>query len=254
MCAIPGQRSYSGADLRCRRGALGLPEQDAAMLLNAPVAALRAWEATAVPQRELSAVIDRLSRVERTADHITTHLSAEATRTGRITTFRTDTGAAAAGAPTGVAVLHRICAGRAWESHRDATLVLGDVTQPAVAEPDRRAELMIRLTMLALTRNDIEQRLGLGHRRIQQWIRGDSLIPDGIFTDLDTLEQAADKHTETLEETTADTGCLQVAATVTDLLAAYPATQNVALSTHWAAAGVLLSDDNQLRAHWIGSR
>jgi hypothetical protein len=138
--APAGQLLYSGADLRCRRGALGLPEQDAAVLLGAPVGALRAWEADTGPVPELTAVLARMADVERVADRITGELVEEARRSGRIVTFRTDAGAMQAGAAMGVAVLHRICAGRAWEERNDAQLVFADARPVDSGGPDRRAE------------------------------------------------------------------------------------------------------------------
>jgi DNA-binding transcriptional regulator YiaG len=252
MCAPADQLLFSGADVRCRRGALGLPEQDAAALLRTPVAALRAWEADAGPIAKLTAVMGRLASVEQLADRITTTLIADAAKTGRIVTFRTDIAATGAGAAMGVAALHRICAGRAREEHRDAQLVFHELDEgPAGQGSDRRAELMVRITVLALTRADITERLGVQRRRIQQWIRGDAAIPAGVFEDLDVLEHAADRHTERLEEAAAATGRVDVAATAADLLATYPGTEQVPLSTHWAAAGVLLADEDRLRALWI---
>ena len=221
------------------------------MLLGAPVAALRSWEAEAGPVADLTAVMGRLARVEQVADGITGQLIADAAKTGRIVTFRTDAAAAGAGAAMGVAALHRICAGRAWEEHREAQLVfheLGERTGDRGV--DRRAELMVRLTLLALTRADITERLGVERRRVTGWIRGDMPIPPGVFEDLDALENAADCHTESLEEA-ATTGRVDVAATVQDLVATYAGAQEVPLSTHWAAAGVLLADDDRLRARWI---
>jgi len=253
VCPPTEQRLFSGADLRCRRGALGLPEQDAAKALAVPVPALRAWEAGAGPIPDLTAVISRLTRLERLADQITEQLGAASRDTGRIETFRTDDAAAAAHAAHGISALHRICAGRAWEDQPDATLVFHDLDERD--EPtagDRRAELMVRVTMLGLTRADIKEQLGVDRRRFTSWIRGDSAIPPGVFDDLDKMDDAADTHTELLEEAaTAAASAIGVATTVEELAATYPVIDQVPLSTHWAAAGVLLADNDALRAHWI---
>lgn len=253
VCPPTEQRLFSGAELRCRRGALGLPEQDAARALAVPVAALRAWEAGNGPTPDLTAVIDRLTRLERLADRITEQLSAAARDTGRIVTFRTDDAAAAGHAAHGISALHRICAGRAWEDQPDATLVFHELDErEEPASGDRRAELMVRVTMLGLTRADIKEQLGVDRRRFTSWIRGDAAIPPGVFDDLDEIDDAADTHTELLEEaTTAAAGAIGVATTVDELAAAYPARDQVPLSTHWAAAGVLLADNDALCAHWI---
>lgn len=254
MCAPAEQLLFSGADLRCRRGALGLPEQEAAAVLQVPVAALRAWEAGVDPVVDLTAVIGRLAGVEQVADRITGELSAEAVKTGRIVTFRTDVAAAGSGAALGVAALHRICAGRAWEEVKQAQLIFHELDERADdADADRRAELMVRITMLALTRADIKAHLGVERRRLMSWIRGDAEIPSGVFDDLEILENVADSHTEMLEAGAGVTGRIDVAATVDDLATTYPGAAQVPLSTHWAAAGVLLADDHRLRARWIGS-
>ncbi|MDD4866837.1 MAG: hypothetical protein PHQ28_06885 [Mycobacterium sp.] len=252
MCAPADQRLYSGADLRCRRGALGLPEQDAAIVLAIPVAVLRTWEAAAGPVAGLTVVIPRLATLERLADRITEQLAGAAADTGRIVTFRTDAAASSAGVAQGIAALHRICAGRAWEKHPDARLVFHDLDEREEPASRRRAELMVRITMLGLTRADIKEWLGVERRRLTSWIRGDAAIPRGVFADLDGLEAAADAHTASLEEASAAAGgVVGVAADVGDLEAAYPAVDAVPLSTHWAAAGVLLADDEALRARWI---
>jgi hypothetical protein len=255
VCPPTEQRLFSGADLRCRRGALGLPEQDAAKALAVPVPMLRAWEAGHGPIADLTEVIGRLTRLERLADQITEHLGAAARDTGRIETFRTDDAAAAARAAQGIAALHRICAGRAWEDQPDAQLVFHDLDErDESTASDRRAELMVRVTMLGLTRADIKEQLGVDRRRFTSWIRGDATIPAGVFDDLEELEQTADKHTEMLEENvTAAAAAIGVATTVEELAATYPASNQVPLSTHWAAAGVLLADNAALRAHWISS-
>jgi hypothetical protein len=255
MCAPTDQRLFSGADLRCRRGALGLPEQDAAAVLSIPVGLLRAWEADVGPAADLTAVMGRLTRMERFADEITEQLVTEAARTGRIVTFRTDEAATSAGAVHGLAVLHRICAGRAWEEQPEATLQfheLDERDEPVAG--DRRAELMVRITMLGLTRADIKEHLGVERRRLTSWIRGDAAIPPGVFKDLDELEAAADLHTEALEDaaTTAG-GVIGVAGNPEELSEVYPAEHQVPLSTHWAAAGVVLADDAARRAHWISA-
>lgn len=253
VCPPTEQRLFSGADLRCRRGALGLPEQDAAKALDVPVPALRAWEAGNGPIPDLTAVIGRLTRLERLADQITEQLSAAARDTGRIVTFRTDDAAADAHAAQGISALHRICAGRAWEDQPDATLVFDELDErddPVAG--DRRAELMVRVTMLGMTRADIKEQLGVDRRRFASWIRGDAAIPPGVFDDLDEIDDAADTHTELLEEaTTAAADAIGVATTVEELAATYPARDQVLLSTHWAAAGVLLAANDALRAHWI---
>lgn len=252
MCAPAEQLVFSGADLRCRRGALGLPEQDAAVALKVPVAALRIWEAGGVPAADGAAIMGRLVSLEQAADQITGQLAARAAETGRIVTFRTDIAAMGAGAATGVSAMHRICAGRAWEENRDAQLTFHELDERVEDQgDDRRAELMVRITMLALTRADIKERIGVDRRRLASWIRGDATIPPGVFDDIDLLERAADGHTEILEETAGATAIIAVAATAADLSATYPAAEPVPLSTHWAAAGVLLADNDRLRAQWI---
>lgn len=252
MCAPAEQLVFSGADLRCRRGALGLPEQDAAAALKVPVAALRAWEAGAIPAADAPAIMGRLVSLEQVADQITGQLVARAAETGRIVTFRTDIAATGAGAATGVAAMHRICAGRAWEENRDAQLTFHQLDEPDEDQgDDRRAELMVRITMLALTRADIKERIGVDRRRLASWIRGDAPIPPGVFDDIDLLERAADDHTEILDEIAGANGIVAVAATTADLSSTYPSAQPVPLSTHWAAAGVLLADNDRLRAQWI---
>lgn len=255
MCAPADQLLFSGADLRCRRGALGLPEQDAAAVLRVSVAALRGWEAGAGAITDLTAVMDRLAVIEQVADRITGQLIADATTTRRIVTFRTDIAAAGAGAPTGVAALHRICAGRAWEEDRTARLVFHELDERSEGvDVDRRAELLVRITMLALTRADVKEQLGVERRRMMSWVRGDASIPPGVFDDLEALENAADSHTAALEAAAAASGRLDVAATVAELASTYPGIgPHVPLSTHWAAAGVLLADDDVLRARWISA-
>ena len=139
---------------------------------------LRAWEVGNGPVPDLTVVIGRLTRLERIADQITEHLSAAALDTGRIVTFRTDDAASSAQGAQGISALHRICAGRAWEDQPDAQLVfheLDERDEPTAG--DRRAELMVRVTMLGLNRADIKEQLGVERRRFTSWIRGDAPIP-----------------------------------------------------------------------------